>query len=281
MPMKKAQPKVILVTGASSGIGKEAAVLLAGAGHKVYGAARRTAQIPEGVTPLYLDISDEASIDAALETLLREEGRLDVLVNNAGYGYFGALETVPLEEGRKQMDVNLFGMVSLTRRVIPVMRSQGTGRIVNVSSVAGRMCFCFGGWYNISKYAVEAFSDVLRMETKPFGTQVVIIEPGWAQTEWGLIAAAHLRESSAGTIYEDMAEGEASLLAYAFGHLRFPSPMGVAKAVVKASLSRRPRLRYHPGGGGVALLVLRKLLPARVWDSLLLSALRLMARKKK
>lgn len=281
MPMKKAQPKVILVTGASSGIGKEAAVLLAGAGHKVYGAARRTAQISEGVTPLYLDISDEASIDAALETLLREEGRLDVLVNNAGYGYFGALETVPLEEGRKQMDVNLFGMVSLTRRVIPVMRSQGTGRIVNVSSVAGRMCFCFGGWYNISKYAVEAFSDVLRMETKPFGTQVVIIEPGWAQTEWGLIAAAHLRESSAGTIYEDMAEGEASLLAYAFGHLRFPSPMGVAKAVVKASLSRRPRLRYHPGGGGVALLVLRKLLPARVWDSLLLSALRLMAKKKK
>ena len=290
--MNLLKDKIALVTGGSRGLGRRTALLFAEEGATVIftdlqenDSSRELLAELQKMQPRSMFIaSNAADYEDTLrvaDIVQKEFGRLDVLVNNAGYGYFGALETVPLEEGRKQMDVNLFGMVSLTRRVIPVMRSQGTGRIVNVSSVAGRMCFCFGGWYNISKYAVEAFSDVLRMETKPFGTQVVIIEPGWAQTEWGLIAAAHLRESSAGTIYEDMAEGEASLLAYAFGHLRFPSPMGVAKAVVKASLSRRPRLRYHPGGGGVALLVLRKLLPARVWDSLLLSALRLMARKKK
>ena len=271
----KMDTKVILVTGASSGIGREAALQLAAKGHKVYGAARRENQIPAPVTGLHMDITDEASVDAVLKSILEKEGRLDVLVNNAGYGFFGPLEHVPLEEGRKQLEVNLFGLVSLTRKVIPLMREQGGGRIVNISSVAGRMCFVFGGWYNISKYAVEAFSDVLRMEVKPFGVDVAIVEPGWAQTEWGVIAAEHLRASAKGTLYEELAESEARLLGYSFGHMKFPSPDKVAKAVVKASLSRRPRLRYHPGGGGVALPLLHKLLPARWWDALLNKALRL------
>lgn len=276
--MKAKDIKVILVTGASSGIGREAALQLAAKGHKVYGAARRENQIPAPVTGLHMDITDEASVDAVLKTILEKEGRLDVLVNNAGYGYFGPLEHVPLEEGRKQLDVNLFGLVSITRRVIPVMREQGDGRIVNISSVAGRMCFVFGGWYNISKYAVEAFSDVLRMEVKSFGIDVSIVEPGWAQTEWGTIAAEHLRASAKGTLYEEMAESEAKLLGYSFGRMKFPSPEEVARAIVKASLTRRPRLRYHPGGGGVAMLVLRKMLPSRWWDGLLRTALKLSTR---
>lgn len=270
--------KVILVTGASSGIGREAALQLAAKGHKVYGAARRENQIPAPVTGLHMDITDEASVDAVLKTILEKEGRLDVLVNNAGYGYFGPLENVPLEEGRKQLEVNLFGLVSITRKVIPLMREQGGGRIVNISSVAGRMCFVFGGWYNISKYAVEAFSDVLRMEVKPFGVDVAIVEPGWAQTEWGTIAAEHLRASAKGTLYEELAESEARLLGYSFGRMKFPSPDKVAKAIVKASLKKHPRLRYHPGGGGVALPLFHKLLPARWWDALLNKALKLSTR---
>ena len=276
--MSTKEPKVILVTGASSGIGREAALQMAAKGHKVYGAARRENQIPAPVIALHMDVTDEASVEAALQTILEKEGRLDVLVNNAGYGYFGPLEHVSLEEARKQLDVNLFGMASLTRRVIPLMREQGGGRIVNISSVAGRMCFYFGGWYNISKYAVEAFSDVLRMETKPFGIDVAIVEPGFAKTEWGTIAADHLRESTRDTLYEEMAESEARLLGYAFGRMKFPGPTAVAKAVAKASLSRRPRLRYHPGGGGVALLILRKLMPARWWDAMLRGALKMSTR---
>lgn len=273
--MKTKEPKVILVTGASSGIGKEAALQLAAKGHKVYGAARRENQIPAPVIALHMDVTDEASLDAALQTILEKEGRLDVLVNNAGYGYFGPLEHVTLEEARRQLDVNVFGMASLTRRVIPVMRKQGGGRIVNISSVAGCMCFIFGGWYNVSKYAVEAYSDVLRMEVKPFGIDVAIIEPGFAKTEWGIIAGEHLRESARGTLYEETAENEARLLGYTFGRMKFPPAEGVAKAVVKASLSRRPRLRYHPGGGGVAMQVLHIILPARWWDAMLQTALKL------
>ena len=192
----------ILVTGASSGIGFETARQLAREGHKVFAAARRVELMEplrqEGITPVFLDVCDEKSIDACLEQI----GAVDVLVNNAGFGYFGAVENVPLEEARRQLEVNVFGLATLCRKVLPWMRERHFGRIINISSVAGRTCMYFGGWYHVSKYAVEALSDTLRMETARFGIDVVLIEPGGIRTDWGIIAAKHLAESSAGTAYE-------------------------------------------------------------------------------
>ena len=175
----------ILVTGASSGMGFDAARALAQKGFEVYGAARRVALMDPlkeyGVIPLQLDVTSEESIDACLAAT----GPLDILVNCAGYGSFGAIENVSLEEGRRQMEVNLFGLAAITKKVLPGMRERGRGRIVNISSVAGRACLYFGGWYHVSKYAVEAFSDALRIEMKPFGVDVVLIEPGATNTSWG------------------------------------------------------------------------------------------------
>ena len=262
---------VILITGASSGIGYQAAQMLAARGHKVYGAARRVEKIPACCVAIRMDITDGESVSAAVQSVINAEGRIDVLVNNAGFGYFGAIENVSLEDARKQLDVNIFGLADLTRRVLPYMREQGSGRIVNVSSVAGRGCLYFGGWYNVSKYSVEAFSDALRMEVKPFGIDVVIIEPGAIKTEWGLIAADNLETSSKGTPYEEPALNEAASMRFAYGDkANFMSrPETVAKSIVRACLSRRPRVRYHPGIGGHAMPFFHSILPARWWDSIM------------
>lgn len=261
---------VILISGASSGIGREAAALLASQGHKVYGAARRVnliAEIP-GVVPVRLDVTDEASARECVDYVLGREGRIDVLVNNAGYGYFGAIETVPLEDARNQLEVNVFGLATLTRLVLPVMRGQGSGRIVNVSSVAGRITLYFGGWYHVSKFAVEAFSDSLRTEVKPLGIDVVLIEPGAVRTDWGRIAASHLEESSKGTPYEEPALNEAFAMRKLYEAGIIASPSAVSGAISRAVNSRRPHLRYRPGTGAHAMLFLHAVLPAGWWDSL-------------
>ena len=192
--------QVILLTGASSGIGYNTAKDLAAAGHTVYGAARRVEKLEElrpfGIIPLQLDITDEDSIKKAVETIITKQGRIDVLVNNAGYGFYGAIEDVTLDEARNQFEVNLFGLARLTQLVLPQMRAQRSGRIINVSSMGGRLTTFMGAWYHATKYALEAFSDALRMEVAEFGIDVVIIEPGGIKTPWGLIAADHLEESS-------------------------------------------------------------------------------------
>src|SRR5574344_1307619 len=176
------EKKIIIITGASSGIGYQTAELLAKQGHKVYGAARRVEKIEPlrnlGVIPLKMDITQEDSIDEAVKIVINEEGRIDVLVNNAGYGSYGAIEDVNIDEVRKQFDVNLFGLASLTRKVLPYMRDQKNGLVVNISSMGGRVTTYFGAWYHATKYALEAFSDALRMEVRDFGINVTIIEPG-------------------------------------------------------------------------------------------------------
>ena len=188
--------KVILLTGASSGIGYDTATRLARQGHKVYGAARRIDKMQPlkklGVTPIKMDVTDDASMIAGVNAVLEAEGRIDVLVNNAGYGYFGAIENVSMEEARKQLEVNVFGLARLTQLVIPHMRQQGSGRIVNLASIAGKLALYFGGWYHVSKFAVEGFSDALRMELKPFGIDVVIIEPGASCPQRGQRHEIHL-----------------------------------------------------------------------------------------
>jgi len=264
--------KVILITGASSGIGYDTAIRLAQEGHKVYGAARRMERMMPlkeyGIMPLPMDVTDEQSISSAVTTLIEAEGRIDVLVNNAGYGMFGAIENVPIDEARKQLEVNVFGLARLTQLVLPYMREQHEGRIINLSSIAGRAVFYFGGWYHVSKYAVEAFSDALRMEVKPFGIHVVIIEPGAIKTNWGIIAADHLSSTSAGTVYEEAAANEAHTLRTVYSSKMLPQPSVISKTICRAVRARNPRTRYHAGFGARTCLFLHHVLPTKWWDAL-------------
>ena len=273
MRVYKGMKKVILLTGASSGIGYDTALALARQGHKVYGAARRTELMEplraEGVVPLHMDVTDHASMEAGVCHVLQAEGRIDVLINNAGYGYFGPVEEVTMEEARRQVEVNVFGLADLCKMVIPAMRQQGSGRIINTSSIAGKMVLYFGGWYHVSKYSVEALSDAMRMELKPFGIDVSMIEPGGIRTDWGLIAARHLAESGKGTPYEQAALNEAALLDKAYRGPYLSGAHTITRAILRAVNSRRPRARYRRGRFSHVGVATHALLPARWWDALM------------
>ena len=264
--------KIILITGASSGIGYDAAATLARQGHRVYAAARRVERMEPlkefGVVPLQMDVTDEASMEEGVRTVLEAEGRIDVLVNNAGYGYFGAVENVSMEEARRQQEVNVFGLARLCQLVLPSMREQGSGRIVNTASVAGKSVLYFGGWYHVSKYSVEALSDALRIELKPFGIDVVIIEPGGIRTDWGHIAADHLAESSKGTPYEAEGLREATTMHKVYNMKMLSDPSVVTRAISKAVNSQRPRTRYRIGFASGAMVFFHSLLPDRWWDAI-------------
>jgi len=267
------QSKVILITGASSGIGYDAAQTLARQGHKVYAAARRTELMEplkaDGIMPLSLDVTDEESMQRCVQSVLDKEGRIDVLVNNAGYGWFGAIETTPMEEARRQLEVNVFGLSRMCQLVLPAMRKQGKGRIINTASIAGKIVLLYGGWYHVSKFSVEALSDALRMEVKPFGIDVSIIEPGGIKTDWGIIAARHLRESSAGTPYEASATTEADTLHKAYSGPWLSSPRVITRALSRAVNSRRPRTRYRTGRFAHVGVFFHWLLPSRWWDAVM------------
>ena len=271
--------KVILITGASSGIGYDTAERLAKQGHKVYGAARRMDKMLPlkdlGVIPIQMDVNDDASMVAGVNAVLQAEGRIDVLVNNAGYGYFGAIENVSMEEARRQIEVNVFGLGRLTQLVIPHMRQQGSGRIVNIASIAGKLAIYFGGWYHVSKFAVEGFSDALRMEMKPFGIDVVVIEPGAIRIDWGIIAAEHLAESSRGTVYEEASMNEAKIMKYGYSSKLLSPPSVIAKAICKGVNRKHPKARYRTGRGSHSMVFLHWLLPARWWDALVRKTLKL------
>ena len=275
--------KVILITGASSGIGYDAATKLAEKGHKVYAAARRMELMEplktKGVVPIRMDVTDEQSMVHGIQTVLDAEGRIDVLVNNAGYGFFGAVETVTMEEARRQVEVNLFGLARLCQLVLPTMRRQGSGRIINTSSIAGRATFLYGGWYNVTKYSVEALSDALRMEMKPFCIDVVMIEPGIIKTDWGLIAAKHLAESSKGTAYETEASRWASSMDWAYRSDFISNPKVISRAICRAVDNRCPRARYRKGRFSGTVIFLHWLLPAHWWDAMMRRMSSLAAKK--
>ena len=263
--------KVILITGASSGIGYDAAETLARQGHRVYAAARRLERMEPlkslGVQVIRMDVTDEESMQEGVRTVIQSEGRIDVLVNNAGYGFFGAIETVPMEDARRQLEVNVFGLARLTQLVLPHMRKQGSGRIINTSSIAGKMVFYMGGWYNVTKYSVEAFSDALRMEMKPFGIDVVMIEPGAIKTDWGIIAAQHLKESSAGSAYETVGTQWADNMDWFYKTNLLSSPQVITKAISQAVNSRHPKARYCRGRFSIIGRLAHALMPARWWDA--------------
>ena len=262
--------KTALVTGASSGIGRMIAQELNRTGFQVYAAARRTDRMEdlkaEGIIPVSLDLTDDGSICACVQEVLTDAGRLDVLVNNAGYGSYGAIEDVPLEEGRRQFEVNLFGMARLIQLVTPTMRKQHAGKIVNISSMGGKIWTKFGGWYHATKYAVEGLSDCLRMELKPFGIDVIVVEPGGIKTDWGIIAAENLKKTSAQGAYAEMADKAAEGMIKNYSGNMLSNPELIARTVRKAVTKRRPRTRYLIGFGAKPMVWTHKIFGDRVFD---------------
>lgn len=258
--------RVALVTGASAGIGKATARRLLSDGWTVYGAARRLERMADleadGARTLFLDVTDEESRSDAVQAVLLDEGRIDALVNSAGYGSYGALEDVELGEARRQFEVNVFGLVRMIQLVLPTMRARGSGTIVNISSMGGRIWMPIGGWYHATKHALEVLSDTLRVEVRPFGVDVVVIQPGAIESEWAGVAAETLEARSGDTVYEDLTRSMGALLDYEDA----ADPAVVADAVSKALRSSRPRRRYTVTLQAKALVFLRWLLPDGVWD---------------
>ncbi len=240
-------PRTVLVTGASSGIGAATARVLAEAGHRVYAAGRRVGRLEQlaagrpGVVPLALDVTDPASIDAAVARIEAEAGGVDVVVNNAGYAAVGPVETVDRDEVRRQFAVNVFGLLDVTRAVLPGMRERGRGRLVNVSSVAGRTTFPGSGVYGASKHAVEALSDALRMEVAGFGIDVVVVEPGFVRTE---ITDAQVTAdpAAAGGAYRRLADAAREYLER--GVAGGAEPDALARLIATIVAARNPRSRY-------------------------------------
>jgi short-subunit dehydrogenase len=265
--------KVALVTGASSGIGAATAGKLAGLGYTVYGAARRVDRMSQlraaGVHVLAMDVTDAESAQAGVKQLLAETGRIDVLVNNAGYGSYGAIEDVPTAEATAQFDVNVFGAARLIQLVLPQMRARHSGRIINISSMGGKIYTPLGGWYHATKFALEALSDCLRLEVAQFGIEVVLIEPGGIKTEWGAIAADKLRAVSGAGAYARQANAMADSLTSARMERMSSGPDVVADAIGRAVAARRPKTRYAVGSGARPLIFARQALPDRAFDGLI------------
>lgn len=262
--------KVALVTGASSGIGMATALELQAKGFTVYGAARRTDRMQKlsdnGIYTLTLDVTDNASMVSCIDSIMETEGKIDILVNNAGYGSFGAIEDVPMEEAHRQLEVNLFGLARMTQLIIPSMRKNSFGKIVNISSVGGKLCVPFGGWYHTTKFAIEGFSDCLRMELVPFGIDVIIIEPGLIKTDWGIIAADNLKRVSVNGAYAVAANRTAEKMMKYYAGSMLTKPEIIAKKIATAVTVRKPKTRYIIGFGAKPFVCLKYLLSDRMFD---------------
>lgn len=271
----KLKGKTALVTGASSGIGMETVKSLLAEGATVYAGARRLERMKElekiGARVIELDVTKEDSLVSAVAAIEKEAGSVDILVNNAGYGSYGAVEDVPLEEARRQFDVNIFGLARLTQLVLPGMRKKGFGKIVNISSIGGKIYTPFGAWYHATKHALEGFSDSLRLETEEFGIDVVVVEPGGIATEWGEIAAENLNKTSANGAYAEKANRMADRMKKDYGSGSLTSPSVIASVIRKAVTVRRPKTRYAAGYLSGFSLFMRRLLSDRMFDRMLRS----------
>jgi NAD(P)-dependent dehydrogenase (short-subunit alcohol dehydrogenase family) len=273
-----ATSKAVLITGCSTGIGRATAILLAAKGWPVYATARKLDAIKDleakGCRTLALDVCDEASMRAAVDAVEREHGAVGVLVNNAGYGLEGCFEETPMELVRTQFETNVFGLTRMCQLVLPAMRKQGWGKIVNVSSVGGKLTLPGGAFYHATKHAVEALSDAMRFEVQGFGVDVVVIEPGPIKTEFGRTAIANVNRvkqdgsayavfnaAVAGKIHEALEGGMLAALAGA--------PEDGATAIAKAIGASRPRTRYPITAAARTLIFLRRWLPDRGFDAFL------------
>jgi len=268
--MQKTQDPVAIVTGASSGIGKSVARKLLKKGYRVHAAARRTDAMDDlttlGARVHYLDLTKPASIEAFVASVLAEGDRIDVLVNNAGYGSYGAVEEIPMADARAQMDVNVFGLAHVIQLVLPSMRRRRTGRILNVSSIGGKIWSPLGAWYHASKFAVEGFSDCLRNELRPFGIDVVLIEPAGTVTEWTAVALDNARKVSGSGPYATILDGAAAMFTSEQGQQSADDCAGV---VVHAATVAKPKARYATSPAAHIILFLRWILSDAAFDGLL------------
>lgn len=268
-----AQQQVVFLTGASSGIGKETAVILHNAGYKVYAAARRIECMQDlqdmGICVVFIDLLQEESIRLCVESVMQKEGGIDILISNAGYGFYGAVEDTPLESAKAQLEVNLFAFAHLVQLIAPSMRAKGAGKIIAVSSIAGKVWTPFGGWYHASKFALEGLCDSLRLELKPFGIAVIIIEPGGIKTDWGIIAARHLREISESGAYKQQCEHYARALEQTYQGSSLSSPSLIARTIYQAISAKIPKTRYLVGFMARPMLYAKRLLGDRLFDTII------------
>jgi NAD(P)-dependent dehydrogenase (short-subunit alcohol dehydrogenase family) len=263
--------KAVLITGCSSGIGHATAQRLATDGWTVYATARNPETLADleaqGCRTLSLDVTDEASMSAAVDSVTAAEGAVGVLINNAGYSQSGAVESVPLDQVRRQFETNVFGLIRMCQLVLPGMRDQRWGRIVNLSSMGGRLTFPGGGLYHASKYAVEAISAALRFEVRGFGVEVIVIEPGLIVTNFGETAAGSIGETAGpyADFNRDVARATADVYTGPLAKLG-GGPDAVAQAIAGALKSDHPRTRYPVTPSAHLLINQRRLMPDRLWD---------------
>jgi short-subunit dehydrogenase len=274
--MKNNEKKVILITGASSGMGKITAEELIKEGHIVYGAARNADKMKDlekrGGKVITMDVSDRKSIKDGIGKIIQEQGKIDVLWNNAGYGLYGPVEEVKIEDARYQFDVNLFGLAELTQLVLPHMRKQTSGLILNTSSMGGKIYTPLGAWYHATKHALEGWSDCLRIELKEFGIKVVVLEPGLIETGFSAGVQHHFPEESVDGPYKNIVQ---SLLnAQSSGSMKGSDPMVIARTVKKIIKAKNPKTRYVVGKMAKPLMFIRRWFGDKVYDKALMSQIK-------
>lgn len=267
--------KIILITGASSGMGKESAKALIQQGHTVYTVARRIDQMQDlktlGGHPIQMDITKESDIQNVVDTIISKEGKIDVLWNNAGYGLYGAVEDIPIEEARKQFEVNLFGLSMITQIVVPYMRKFKSGTIINTSSMGGKMYTPMGAWYHASKHAVEGWSDCLRLELKPFNINVVILEPGIIVTEFGDVMLQNISKYSSKGAYALLTNKLIAATKKMYDKGQGSKPSVIANTITKIVQTNTPKTRYRVGLWAKPMVWMRVYLGDRLFDKIIMS----------
>ena len=275
MAKQSEDKKVVLITGASSGIGKDTAKTLLGQGYTVFCAARRVEQMMDleqlGGIPIKMDITKEEDLVAAVEQVKQTHGGVDVLINNAGFGMYGAMEDTTIDDARYQFEVNLFGLARLTQLVLPFMRDKRAGKIVNISSMGGKVYFPLGAWYHATKHALEGWSDCLRLELAQFGIDVIIIEPGIIQTSFVEVMVTPMMERSGKTAYAELANKIEKATKTASEKGGGSPPSMIANAIAKAIRARKPKTRYAAGKLAKPLMFIRKWFGDRVFDRAVMS----------
>lgn len=265
--------KVIIITGASSGIGKATALQLIKEGHIVYGAARRVTRMLElvsaGGNAIKMDITDHQQVRTEIQKIVDSEGRIDVLVNNAGYAVYGPVEQVSYEKAKQQFEVNLFGLAEVTKAVLPTMRRQQSGTIINVSSIGGKVYTPLGSWYHASKYALEGWSDCLRLELNQFGINVVVIEPGVIKTEFAA-SMDHKFDTAENGPYKEMKTLISKMMDNTHKEGQYSEPSVIASTISKAIKSKNPKTRYAAGKMAKQSLLARQLLSDKAFDKMFL-----------
>lgn len=267
--------KVIIITGASSGMGKVTAEKLIKEGHSVYTAARRVNLMDDlkslGGHPVQLDITKDEDIQHLVNHVIEKEGKIDVLINNAGYAIYGSVEETTIEDARRQFEVNIFGLGRLTQLVLPQMRKQKSGKIINISSMGGKMYTPLGAWYHATKHALEGWSDCLRIELKEFNIDVVLIEPGIITTEFGDVMISPMVKRSGSGPYAKIASAMAKASQASYKKGGGSDPSVIANVISKAIATSKPKTRYVAGKMAKPMIWLRTYLGDRLFDKIIMS----------